>query len=117
MWIKRTLLSKIIHFSEIRPALVLTGARQTGKSSLLRKLFPNAEYVTLDRPLIAEEAQSSPSRFLARYHGPVIIDEIQKAPGLFPIIKALIDEDRKNYGKWILTGSQKFELMKGLSES
>lgn len=117
MWIDRNLESKIIQLSETRPAILITGARQVGKSSLLKKAFPLAEYVTLDRVATADFAEQNPSSFLRNFKGPVIIDEIQYAPSLFRELKILIDEERDIFGKWILTGSQKFTLMKNISES
>lgn len=99
------------------PALALTGARQTGKTSLLKKLFPSYRFVTLDLPTRADMAERDPQIFLKTYPPPVIIDEVQYAPKLFRYLKGWIDEKRQLYGQFILTGSQKFTLMKGLSES
>ncbi len=117
MWIERNYYQKIIEAVKTRPALLLTGIRQSGKSSLLQRLFPEAEYVTLDKVLLAEEAKTNPSKFLSRFEKQVIIDEIQYAPSLFREIKIRIDEDRNVKGKWILTGSQQFNLMQGITES
>jgi predicted AAA+ superfamily ATPase len=117
MWIKREISEKIQHACTQLPALVLTGARQTGKTSLLKNIFPNHSFVSLDLPSMAEEAETNSEAFLDRFKEPVIIDEIQYAPGLFRHLKARIDEDRQKSGRFILTGSQKFTLMKGLSES
>ena len=99
------------------PALVLTGARQTGKTTLLRDSFPNYRYVSLDIPSIAASAEESPERFFADNPAPCIIDEVQYAPGLFRHLKAEIDRNRHTMGSWILTGSQKFTLMKNVSDS
>ena len=63
--------------------VVLTGARQTGKTSTFRRLFPNHEFVSLDLPTEAEQAEKKPRTFLQRHVEPVIIDEVQYAPGLF----------------------------------
>lgn len=102
-----------------RPAVLLSGMRQAGKSSLLRKLFPSATYITLDDMLIAREATEQPKHFLGRFSNDaqVIIDEIQYAPGLLRELKIIIDENRSTKGKWILTGSQQFSLMETVSES
>jgi predicted AAA+ superfamily ATPase len=81
------------------------------------KLFPEAEYVSLDKILLAAEAQENPEQFLSRFTGQVIIDEIQYAPGLFRDLKVMVDRDRDVKGKWILTGSQQFSLMHHVSES
>ena len=117
MWIPRTLQSKIEDALKTRPVILLTGARQTGKTSLLKNTVKNAEYVTLDNLLTAAGAEENPSEFLGQFKTRVIIDEIQYAPSLFREIKVFIDQYRRNYGKWVLTGSQKIQLMKGVSES
>jgi len=117
MWIERLLKNKVMEACDTRPAVLVSGARQTGKSSLLKRLMPETEYITLDRVAVAAEAEENPNRFLDRFKGQVIIDEIQYAPGLFRELKLRIDADRQMYGRWILTGSQRFLLMKGLSES
>ncbi len=117
MWINRNHTAKIIKAVETRPAILLTGIRQVGKSSLLQKLFKDAEYVTLDKLILAQEAQENPEKFLSRFKNQVIIDEIQYAPSLFRDLKIKIDINRDVKGKWILTGSQQFSLMKEVSES
>ena len=99
------------------PALVLTGARQTGKTTLLQSLLPEYNYVSLDLPSMAALAEESPKDFFLRYPKPLIVDEVQYAPGLFRHLKALIDEDRHDMGLIVLTGSQKFTLMKEVSDS
>jgi uncharacterized protein len=97
--------------------IVITGARQTGKTSLAKRLFPKHGYVTLDLPSEAEQAEGDPASFLRRHPAPVVIDEVQYAPGLFRHLKSVIDGDRASNGRFILTGSQKFALMRGVSES
>ena len=99
------------------PAVLVTGARQTGKTSLLRHLFPKASYLSLDLPATAEAARSAAEKLLDRHPPPVIIDEIQYAPALLRHLKARIDRDRKRAGRYLLTGSQVFALMQGVSES
>jgi uncharacterized protein len=117
MWIERTHTDKILEAVRTRPVVLLTGVRQAGKSSLLKKLFPAADYVTLDKILIAAQAQENPEQFLSRFSKQVIIDEIQYAPGLFRDLKVNVDQHREVNGKWILTGSQQFPLMQHVSES
>jgi len=97
--------------------VVLTGARQTGKTSTFRRLFPNHEFVSLDLPTEAEQAEKEPRTFLQRHAVPVIIDEVQYAPGLFRYLKVAVDATRSGKGQFLLTGSQKFTLMKNVSES
>jgi predicted AAA+ superfamily ATPase len=117
MWIERDYSEKIIKAIKTRPVVLLTGVRQAGKSSLLQRLFKDIEYVTLDRMILAEEAEENPTLFLARFKNNVIIDEIQYAPSLFREIKIKVDENRSVKGKWLLTGSQQFLLMRHISES
>jgi predicted AAA+ superfamily ATPase len=117
MWIERNYTIKILEAVKTRPVVLLTGVRQAGKSSLLLRLFPDADYVTLDKIVIAEEAEENPEKFLNRFKDRVIIDEIQYAPSLFRYLKIKVDEQRNLKGKWILTGSQHFTLMKHVSES
>jgi predicted AAA+ superfamily ATPase len=97
--------------------VVLTGARQTGKTSTFRRLFPDHRFVSLDLPSEAEQAEKEPDSFLQRHTPPVILDEVQYAPGLFRYIKIAIDANRARHGQFLLTGSQKFTLMKSVSES
>ena len=117
MWIEREYAEAIKRAVESRPVVLLTGIRQAGKSSLLQRLYPDAEYVTFDNILNAEEAAHNPTRFLDRFKGRVILDEIQYVPSLFRDLKIKIDKNRDARGKWILTGSQHFVLMKKVSES
>jgi len=117
MWIQRNISPIIIELASKKPAILLTGARQTGKTSLLQHLFPDAQYISFDWPANADAAESNPSEFLARFDGQVILDEIQYVPSLFRYLKIWIDSNRHDYGKWILTGNQKFSLMKEVSES
>jgi uncharacterized protein len=97
--------------------IVLTGARQTGKTSTFLRLFPNHSFVSLDLPTEAEQAEKEPRGFLQRHPPPVIIDEVQYAPGLFRHLKTEVDAHRSRNGQFLLTGSQKFTLMKNASES
>ncbi len=99
------------------PVLVLTGARQTGKTTLLRQLFPTHTYVSLDLPADAALAEEDPSEFLRHYPPPLLVDEVQYAPGLFRHIKVAVDRDRDMHGQFILSGSQKFTRMKEISDS
>lgn len=98
-------------------AIVLTGARQTGKTTLVRTVFPGHRYVTLDLPSEAAAADADPSGFFARHPPPLIIDEVQYAPQLFRHLKARIDSGDHGFGAFVLTGSQKFVLMQRVAES
>lgn len=117
MWIKRLQENLLNNRAETRPVIVLTGARQTGKTSLVRRLFPDHTYISLDLPSEAAQAEFDPRAFLSRHPRPVIIDEIQYAPKLLRHLKIIVDEHRDKNGQFILTGSQPFELMAGVSES
>lgn len=95
---------------------MLTGARQTGKTTLLRALFPGHGQVTLDLPQDAAAAEQTPSDFLGRHPAPLLVDEVQHAPELFRHLKAVVDRSSAK-GQFILTGSQRFTLMRAVSES
>ena len=99
------------------PAVVLTGARQTGKTTLLTGMFPEYSYVSLDLPAEAALAEEDPESFLARHPPPLLVDEVQYAPKLFRHLKVEIDRRRGANGRFILTGSQKLGLMKEVSDS
>ena len=99
------------------PAIVVTGPRQSGKTTLLKMLFSKThKFVTLEDPDVRIRAKEDPLRFLDQYGPPVIIDEIQYVPELLPYIKTKIDQNRKP-GQWLFTGSQNFVLMQGISQS
>lgn len=117
MWFERKISNKIKKLSTTRPAVLVTGARQVGKSSLLKRLFSKAQYITLDKVVKAQEAEQNPESFLTSLTPPALLDEVQYAPSLFRELKIFIDRERDSYGHWILTGSQKFQLMKNVSES
>jgi predicted AAA+ superfamily ATPase len=114
VWIERDIEDTLRAVASERPVLLLTGARQTGKTSLLRRVFQEHGYVSLDLPRVGEEADES---FLAANPPPIIIDEVPYAPGLFRYLKAAVDAGKKSGGGFLLTGSQKFPLMQGVSES
>jgi predicted AAA+ superfamily ATPase len=117
MWIPRDLEDRLRRSARTRPVVVLTGARQTGKTSLFRRLFSGHGFVSLDLPTEAEQADHEPDLFLARHPPPVIVDEVQYAPGLFRHVKVAVDHARGRRGQFLLTGSQKFTLMKGVADS
>src|SRR4051794_23006487 len=101
------------------PSVLVTGPRQSGKTTFLLEEFgQGARYVSLDDPLERGFAASDPNGFLDRFpEERVILDEIQYAPDLLPYLKIRIDRDRHRYGRWLLTGSQQFQLMANVSES
>ena len=98
------------------PAVLITGPRQVGKSTLLLNRFKNIPNVTLDNPLQLLSLRQDPVEFFQLHGSPLILDELQRAPDCFSVLKYMIDSDRRA-GMYILTGSQKYALMKGVSES
>lgn len=117
LYYQRGISSKIVSLAAHFPAVVLTGARQSGKTTLLRHLFPDHTYVSLDLPAQAELADYDPEAFLQRFPPPLVIDEVQYAPRVFRHVKVAIDRNRQQMGRFILTGSQKFVLMREVSDS
>ena len=117
----RTLAKTVLAVSDSFPVLMLTGPRPGGKTTLL-EICAKADgaaprgYVTLDDMDARTLARHDPALFLQTWPPPLIIDEIQYAPGLFSAIKIIVDRDKRN-GLFWLTGSQKFELMRGITES
>src|ERR1700732_2639120 len=102
MWIPRTVEGRLLRSARTRPGVVLTGARPPGKTSTLLRLFSNHQFVSLDLPSEAEQAEKEPDGFLRRHPSPVIIDEVQYAPGLFRHLKARVDANRARNGRFLL---------------
>src|SRR5271163_1672595 len=99
------------------PALVITGPRRAGKTTLLRKSVPRAQYVLLEDPDIQDRVLSDPRSFLESLRLPVILDEIQNTPRLLDYARTLIDAQPRRMGQWLFTGSQEAPLMQGITES
>lgn len=119
-YIKRHLEEKILEVSKSYSVLLLTGSRQSGKTTMLKALAEKEnigrEYVSLDDLSIREMAKNDPALFLQIHKPPVLIDEVQYAPELFTYIKIYVDEHR-NPGDFWMTGSQIYRLMQGVQES
>ncbi len=116
MYIQRTAQDLVNRYSEIFKVVLVTGARQVGKTSLLKHCGPERNYVSLDDLSERELAVKEPKLFLERHKAPLIIDEIQYAPSLLSYIKLIVDSSEEK-GRYWLTGSQQFHLMKNVSES
>ncbi len=117
-YIDRTLERKFLHMSSFFKAVLVTGARQVGKTTMLKHLAEGQKrtYVTLDNSMVRMLAQTDPVLFFQTYKPPIIIDEVQKAPQLFEQIKIMCDESEETGNFW-LTGSQQFSLMKNIRET
>ena len=117
MYLARTLEKSIRKVSDFFPVLLVTGPRQVGKTTIFQACGREGRnYVSLDTLENRSLAQNDPALFLQRFKAPLLIDEIQYAPQLFPYIKAIVDEQKQS-GMYWLTGSQQFHLMKNVSES
>ena len=115
-YIRRSIEDIVLKSEKTFKSILVTGARQTGKSTVLQKLFPEKKYVPVDDPFIEEQAVEQPEMFMMLNPPPVIYDEVERAPNLFRYIKIKCDESDER-GMFCLSGSQPFELMEGVSES
>ena len=117
-YIKRTLETVLKRAVAEFPVVVLTGPRQSGKTTLLQHLFgKRCRYVSLEPPDVRAAAQDDPRGFIEMYPPPVIFDEVQCAPNLLPYVKEKVDADRDTSGQYLLTGSQNLLLMEKVTES
>ena len=114
--IKRELASKLESLSRQYPIITVTGPRQSGKTTLVKAVFPGWTYVSLEEPDIREYALTDPRGFIDAYPERAILDEVQRAPDLFSYIQTHVDNKGKE-GVYILTGSFNFGLMEGISQS
>ncbi len=115
--IEREAKETIKNIADTFRVLLVTGPRQVGKTTLLKSIMPDdMNYVTLDDKVLRDNARKDPKMFLEEHRWPLLIDEVQYAPELFPYIKMKVDEENKR-GMYWLTGSQQFTLMKNVQES
>jgi len=97
--------------------VVVTGARQVGKSTMFKHAFPDLKQVSLDTPTVRRVATETPELFFGQFPPPIVVDEVQRATLLFEYIKERVDNEPEKHGQFFLTGSQSFNLMKDVTES
>ncbi len=114
--VNRTIIKAIGEATQYYPVIALTGPRQSGKTTLLKSLFQDYRYVSLENPDIRTFAEQDPNGFLTQYNERVIFDEVQRVPTLFSYIQTLVDES-KQMGRFVLSGSQNFNLMANITQS
>ena len=116
-FIARSISATVIQAARNFPAVVVTGPRRAGKTTVLRRAFPKARYVLLEDPDVRNRAKADPRGLLDENEPPVLFDEIQNVPELFGYIRTRIDQRPRETGRWLFTGSQEAPLMPGVSES
>lgn len=114
--VKRQIADKLIYLSKKFPVVTITGPRQTGKTTLVKMLFPDYDYVNLENPERKRLALEDPQAFINQYSGSTIIDEIQYAPELLSYIQEKVDESKKP-GHFIITGSQSLMMLEKVTQS
>ena len=116
MYIQRHMEKTVEKLSKMFGAVLVVGPRQVGKTTMLQSMTDHAKYVTLDDPILLASAIETGTTFFKDNPPPIFLDEVQKAPNLFPQIKLILDRERKK-GQFFLCGSQQFQMMKDVSES
>ncbi|MBI4794145.1 MAG: ATP-binding protein [Deltaproteobacteria bacterium] len=116
-FIARTAESYLLRFAGQYPVVTITGPRQSGKTTLCRRVFTDKKYVSLENPDTRQFAREDPRGFLAGLPDGAILDEIQQAPDLLSYIQTIVDEDNRRHGLFILTGSQQFEVANAVNQS
>ena len=114
--IERHLQPVISRYARENPVLAIVGPRQSGKTTLARHLFPKHEYLSLENPDLRRQAETDPRGFFEDHSGSLILDEVQQVPGVFSYLQEKVDMDGGE-GRYILTGSQQFLLMAGITQS
>ncbi|WP_025322962.1 ATP-binding protein [Deferrisoma camini] len=115
--IPRTLAPTLLRAAGAFPVVSVTGPRQSGKTTLVRAVFPHHAYTSLELPDQRQFALEDPRGFLEQFAGPVILDEVQRAPDLFSYIQVMVDEDPQTTGRFVLTGSHNFLMLERISQS
>ncbi len=117
-YIPRTLEPTVRKYLKYFPVVGITGPRQSGKSTMLEQMLGSSyRYISFDNLNSVSEFNSDPKKFMNKYSNHVIFDEVQRVPEIFSSIKIAVDNDRQNYGKFVVTGSSQFAFMKRVSES
>lgn len=116
MAVNRQIVNAIRFYINKYPIIALTGPRQSGKTTLLRELFPEYQYISLENPDVRNFLEIDPKGFFEKYSKYCIFDEAQRAPQLFSYLQTIVD-DSKIMGQFILSGSQNFHLMKNITQS
>lgn len=115
--IKRDISEKLISLSRQVPVVTIIGPRQSGKTTLVKECFPEYTYVNLEDPITRMFAKEDYKSFFETYKEPLIIDEVQRVPELLSAIQVIVDSDRANNGRFILTGSHQPSLQEGIAQS
>jgi predicted AAA+ superfamily ATPase len=116
-YVHRLIEAELMRASKAFSAVILTGPRRAGKTTTLRKLFPQAGYYLLEDPDVIARLRADPRTFMEEVDPPVILDEIQNVPELLGYVRSRIDRFPHKKGGWFLTGSQEAPLMRGVTES
>ncbi|MFV1975118.1 MAG: ATP-binding protein [Candidatus Scalindua sp.] len=116
-YLPRLITSQLKTAAKHFPALIITGPRRAGKTTLLRKCFPHASYHLIEDPDIIARLRSDPRSYIDTIKLPAILDEIQNVPEVLNYIRSRVDQSPHKNGQWLLTGSQEAPLMQGVSES
>lgn len=116
-YVPRAIESSLRSASRSFAAVVLTGPRRSGKTWLLKRMFPRAEYYLLEDPEIVARLRADPRGFMEEVKPPAILDEVQNVPEIFQWVRARIDSNPSRFGQWLLTGSQESPMMRGVAES
>jgi predicted AAA+ superfamily ATPase len=116
MVVNRATIKALQFYKDKYPILALTGPRQSGKTTLLKELFPDYQYLSLENPDLRAFAENDPNGFFEKYSKYCIFDEVQRVPQLFSYLQTIVD-DSKIMGQFILSGSQNFNLVKNITQS
>lgn len=117
MYRDRVLSDKLRRTVDAFPVVVVSGARQVGKTTLVRHLFPQFDYMVFDPTIDLENARREPDLFLRNHPAPLMLDEIQYAPEVVAALKWRVDAAEARPGQYLVTGSQQWQVMISVSES